>query len=86
MLYPVEENNTRWFSTYLMLVRALLLHNSIDIFVMNHRYSRNDEKNLGDCIMTTDDWNYCKEAVAFMRPFWVLTQELQGKDTSGKSN
>jgi len=69
-----------------MLVRALLLHNSIDIFVMNHRYSRNDEKNLGDCIMTTDDWNYCKEAVAFMRLFWVLTQELQGKDTSGKSN
>jgi hypothetical protein len=34
VLHPVKENDTRWFSTYLMIIRAILLRNSIDLFIV----------------------------------------------------
>jgi hypothetical protein len=84
-LHPIKENDTRWFSTYLMLVRALILRKSIDMFCFNHRVSvRKDEKNLGDSIMSSEDWNYCTEVVAFLKPFFLLVKELEGKAGSGK--
>jgi hypothetical protein len=36
ILYLVTENDTRWFSTYLMIVRAIILRNSIDLFVLRY--------------------------------------------------
>jgi hypothetical protein len=54
-LHPIKENDTRWFSTYLLLLRAIKLRVSIDMFVFNHRVSVKDKKNLLDSIMSSED-------------------------------
>jgi hypothetical protein len=78
----MQENDTRWFSTYLMIVRAIILRNSIDLFILRHQTSARDEKNLSEFTLTADDWNYCSEVNAFMKPF-LLVKELEGKSSSG---
>jgi hypothetical protein len=54
-LHLIKENDTRWFSTYLLLLRAIKLRVSIDMFVFNHRVSVKDKKNLLDLIMSSED-------------------------------
>jgi len=83
MLHVVQENDTRWFSTYLMIVRAIILRNSIDLFILRHQTSAKDEKNLSEFTLTADDWNYCSEVNAFMKPLFLLVKELEGKSSSG---
>jgi hypothetical protein len=83
VLHPVKENDTRWFSTYLMIIRAILLRNSIDLFVAQHLTSTKDEKNLADFVLSSDDWKYCSEVSAFMKPLYVLVKELEGKSNTG---
>jgi hypothetical protein len=83
ILHTVQENDTRWFSTYLMIVRAIILRNSIDLFVLRHQTSAKDQKNLLEFTLTADDWNYSSEAIAFMKPLFLLVKELEGKSSSG---
>lgn len=83
ILHPIKENDTRWFSTYLMLIRAIVLRNSIDLFVARHLSSAKDEKNLADFVLSSDDWKYCAEVNAFMKPLFLLVKELEGKSDSG---
>jgi hypothetical protein len=35
--------------------------------------------------MSSDDWNYCIEVLAFMKPFYNLVEQLEGKSESGMS-
>jgi hypothetical protein len=84
ILHPVRENDTRWFSTYLMVVRAILLRNSIDLFIARYMTSGKEEKNLSEFVLTSDDWRYCVEVNAFMKPLYLLIKELEGKSESGK--
>jgi hypothetical protein len=84
ILHPIKENNTRWFSTYLMIIRAILLRNSIDLFVARHQTLIKDKKNLLEFTLTADDWRYCSEVLAFMKPLYLLVKELEGKSASGK--
>ena len=83
ILYLVKENDTRWFSTYLMIVRAIILRNSIDLFVLRHQTSAKDKKNLSEFTLTASDWNYCSEVNAFIEPLFLLVKELEGKSSSG---
>ena len=83
ILRPVQENDTRWLSTYLMVIRAIALRNSIDLFVLRHQTSVRDEKNLSEYTLTVDDWNYCSEVNAFLKPLFLLVKELEGKSSSG---
>ena len=83
ILYLVKENDTRWFSTYLMLNRAILLRNSLDLFVARHQTAKKDEKNLLEFTMSSDDWKYCIDIIAFMKPLYLLVKELEGKSGSG---
>lgn len=83
-LHPVKDNDTRWFSKYLMLVRAILLRNAIDMFVFNHREpEKGSTVHLGDCVMSTDDWNYCIQCTHFLKPLYMLLEDLQGKNATG---
>lgn len=84
-LLPIKDQETRWFSVFYSLVRALLLRNSIDLFVLNHRTSQPDVKDLSAAQITNEDWNYIKEVVAFMVPFEKLTKLLEHKDENGSS-
>jgi hypothetical protein len=54
-LYLIKENDTRWFSIYLLLLRAIKLRILINMFVFNHRVSVKDKKNLLDLIMSSED-------------------------------
>jgi len=84
LLRPVRDQDTRWFSIYLMLVRAVLLKDSIDLFVSRHIVSkRPDEKNLAEWVMTSDDWLYCTDVIAFMKPMYFLLKGLEGKNENG---
>jgi hypothetical protein len=82
-LHPIKDNDTRWFSIYMMLVRALTLKNTITVFTAQNLISAKDEKNLADVIMTKEDWQYCSEVIAFMHPLFLLVKRLEGKPESG---
>ena len=83
MLYAVQENDTRWFSTYLIIVRAIILRNSIDLFILRYQTSAKDEKNLSEFTLTVDNWNYCSEVNTFIKLLFLLVKELEGKSSSG---
>lgn len=82
ILHPVTDNDTRWFSTYLMLKRAILLRNSLDLFVARHQTAKKDEKNLSKFTMSSHDWKYCIDTIAFIKPLYLLVKELGGKSGS----
>ena len=67
-----------------MLVYAIFLRKSIDLFCLAYCTSTKDEKNLRENWMSTKDWNYCIDVVAFLAPFYDLVKEIKGKAESGK--
>lgn len=84
LLLPVGDNDTRWFSTYLMLIRAIKIKDSLDLFVSRHMKPRTrGEKHLSGHVMRKDDWDYCNDVLAFMSPLYFL-KELEGESQSGK--
>ena len=83
---PIKPNETRWFGLYLCLCRALLLREAYDRFAWNHRTpsrSRRDDKDLNDCIMTSDDWQYIVDTIGFLKPMFLLLEELQNRSDTG---
>jgi hypothetical protein len=82
-LHPIKDNDTRWFSIYLMLVRAITLKNTIIVFTAMNLTSAKNEKNLSECIMLKEDWQYCSDVIAFMKPLYLLVKGLEGKPESG---
>jgi hypothetical protein len=85
LIRPVRDQDTRWFSILLMLIRAIVLKDSIDLFVSRHLISkRPDEKNLAEWVMTAEDWTYCIDVIAFMKPMYLLLKSLEGKNENGK--
>ncbi len=85
VLQPVRDNDTRWFSVYLMLLRAVKLRNSFDLFVSRHNTPKPREKDLSAHVMTAEDWAYCTDIIQFMQPFFLLVKDLEGKSSTGKS-
>jgi hypothetical protein len=82
-LHPIKDNDTCWLSIYLMLVRAIVLRNTITIFTAQNSTSAEDEKNLSACIMSREDWQYCPDVIGFMKPLYLLVKGLEGKPESG---
>jgi hypothetical protein len=72
MLRPIKENDTRWFSTYMMIFRVINLKDTIDLFVRRYRGEAKDGKPLWDFRMSSDGWNYYIEVFTFMKPFYGL--------------
>ena len=84
VLYLVKENDTRWFFTYLMIIRAILLRNSINLFVAQHLTLAKDKKNLVDFVLSLDDWKYCAKVNAFIKLLYILVKELEGKSNTSR--
>ena len=78
-LHPIKDNDTRWFSIYIMLVRAITLKDTIIIFTAANITADKDGKNLLECIMSREDWLYYSNVIAFMKPLFLLVKELEGK-------
>jgi hypothetical protein len=85
-LRPVRDNNTSWFSVYLMLIRAIKIKDSIDVFVARYIIAARGEKDLSDHIMRQDDWAYYTDIIAFMVPLYDFVKKLEGKSQSGGNN
>jgi hypothetical protein len=84
LLRPVRDQDTRWFSIYLMLARAIKLKDSIDLFVSRHLVPKYPgEKTLAEWVMSPDDWLYCNDVIAFMKPMYLLLKSLEGKNENG---
>jgi hypothetical protein len=73
----IADNETRWNSVYLSMLRGLKLRGKIMQFSDDHK----DE--LGEDLMTIDDWDVLKWMAASLEPFWTVTQHLQGKARFG---
>jgi hypothetical protein len=73
-LYPIKDNNTCWFSIYLILIRALTLKNIIIVFTAQNLMLAKDEKNLFEFIITKEDWLYYSEVIVFMKPLYLLVK------------
>ena len=82
-LYPIKDNDTRQFSIYMMLVRAVTLKDTISIFVARNIVSDKDGKNLSECIMSREDQQYYSNVIAFMKPLFLLVKDLEGKPELG---
>jgi hypothetical protein len=86
LLYLIKDNDTRWFSIYLLLVRAVLLKATINIFTSQNIVSnKRGDKNLSAHIMLREDWHYCSDIIAFMKPLYLCIKTLEGKPTSGRN-
>ena len=84
LLRPVRDQDTRWFSIYLMLARVIKLKDSIDLFVSRHLVPKYPgEKTLAEWVMSPDDWLYCNDVIAFMKPMYLLLKSLEGKNENG---
>jgi hypothetical protein len=66
-----------------MLVRAMELRSTITVFTAQNLVSNKDEKNLSEYIMSKEDWQYCSDVIAFMKPLYLLVKDLEGKPESG---
>lgn len=66
----VKDMETRWNSTYCMLVRAVYLKEAIDMWVK----SRRDYDTL---ILDIEEWNKVEFLVHFLAPFYMTTICLQ---------
>jgi hypothetical protein len=83
MLLPIKENDTRWFSTYIMLKRALAIKDSIDLYVLRFRPASKDEKDVRESQIDGDDWAYIVDVIAFFEKLYFLCKSLEGKEDAG---
>ena len=91
-LQLVADNATRWNSLYSMIQHALLLKNSIDLFMMRNQDSIHGSAGGEDLeiralkhdILTPDEWLSLSEMVDILKPFHDLTLRFQGYAETGK--
>ena len=72
-LMVIADNNTRWNSTYLSIVRGLKLKTKLQYYSMNNR------KELGADYLEEADWKTLQDIADCLEPFYICTLDLQGK-------
>jgi hypothetical protein len=86
ILYPIKDNNIRWFSTYIIIKRGIIIKDSLDLFLLRNQTSKNkDNKNLSGFMIISEDWLYINNVFRFMAPLFLLVKELEGKSTAGNN-
>jgi hypothetical protein len=74
----IADNDTRWNSTYLIIIRGLLLKPKIPVFSKTHK------ERLGTDFLSADDWVLLQEIQQCLKPFWNCTIDLQSNFENGK--
>jgi hypothetical protein len=88
-LMLLQNNTTRWNSTYKMLVRALELKSHIQVYVNNCQAKRDlkgrvvDEAIQKHPILTENDWTTLQELYDALQSFNEATNHLQDNNNSG---
>jgi len=84
LLQVVEDNATRWNSTYNMIYRALQVKDAIDLFTTRHVTSkRKDDKNLREDQLSEEDWDTLARVLALLEPFKKITCRMEGRAVEG---
>jgi hypothetical protein len=75
----IQNNATRWNSTYLMIHRAWKLHAKIQTFLANHDMTATPSTRLPEADrLSIDDWRLLGELEAVLKPIYDLTLQAEG--------
>ena len=77
-LMVIADNDTRWNSTYLSIVRGLKLKAKLQYYSMDNR------KELGADYLEEADWKVLQDVVECLEPFYICTLDLQSKAKQGR--
>jgi hypothetical protein len=74
----IADNDTRWNSTYLSILRGLKLKHKIQVYSLDERAS------LGSDCLEERDWISLRGVAGYLEPFYQSTLELQGQAKAAK--
>lgn len=84
LLQVVEDNATRWNSTYNMIYRALQVKDAVDVFTTRHlTRKRKDDRTLREDQLTEEDWDILTRILSLLEPFKKLTARMEGRAMEG---
>ncbi|KAF5267591.1 hypothetical protein FOXYS1_1530 [Fusarium oxysporum] len=83
-LEVIQNNATRWNSTYMMIERALIKQSELNSFIQELGLGTDASKRvLTADILTSDDWKVLREVSHILEPIYNMTMRTQGRGTSG---
>ncbi|KAF6528032.1 hypothetical protein HZS61_008334 [Fusarium oxysporum f. sp. conglutinans] len=83
-LEVIQNNATRWNSTYMMIERALLKQSELNSFIQELGLEADASRRVPTAdILTSDDWKVLREVSHILEPIYNMTMRTQGWGTSG---
>ncbi|SCO91193.1 uncharacterized protein FRV6_15321 [Fusarium oxysporum] len=83
-LEVIQNNATRWNSTYMMIERALVKQSELNSFIQDLGLEADASKRVPAAdILTSDDWKVLREVSHILEPIYNMTMRTQGWGTSG---
>lgn len=81
-LEVLQNNSTRWNSTYMMIERALLKQSELNSFVQDLGLEADASKRVPSAdVLTSDDWKVLREVRHILEPIYHMTMRTQGWGT-----
>jgi hypothetical protein len=82
-LEVIQNNSTRWNSTYMMIERALLKQSELNSFIQELGLEADASKRAPTAdVLTSDDWKVLREIRHVLEPIYHMTMRTQGWGTS----
>ncbi|KAL9561281.1 hypothetical protein ACKAV7_014743 [Fusarium commune] len=83
-LEVIQNNATRWNSTYMMIERALIKQSELNSFIQDLGLEEDASKRIPTAdVLTSDDWKVLREVSHILEPVYNMTMRTQGWGTSG---
>ncbi|KAJ4177532.1 hypothetical protein NW767_015096, partial [Fusarium falciforme] len=80
----IQNNATRWNSTYMMIERALVKQSELNSFIQELGLEADASRRVPTAnILTSDDWKVLREVSRILEPIYNMTMRTQGWGTSG---
>ncbi|KAJ0126955.1 Uncharacterized protein HZ326_29941 [Fusarium oxysporum f. sp. albedinis] len=78
-LEEIQNNATRWNSTYMMIERALIKQSQLNSFIQELGLEADASKRVPMAdILTSDDWKVLREVSHILEPIYNMTMRTQG--------
>ncbi|CVL09149.1 uncharacterized protein FMAN_15429 [Fusarium mangiferae] len=84
-LEVIQNNATRWNSTFMMIERALVKQSELNSFIQELGLEADASRRVPTAdILTSDDWKVLREVSHILEPIFNMTMRTQGWGTSGR--